>query len=92
MRIICLAVTCACALSGCYVRETASTSAVSVTSAEPRPLDTYPSTFYEGRNVHLYQGHWYYRDGERWTYYREEPPDLATRRLGFMPPTRGDRR
>jgi hypothetical protein len=54
---------------------------VYLTSATvPVDIETYPSTVYEGRNVYLYGGHWYYRDRERWQYYRTEPEELRRHR------------
>jgi hypothetical protein len=53
---------------------------VEVTSA-PAGIETYPSTYYDGRPVYLYQDRWYYRDGRRWGYYRQEPPVLYEHRM-----------
>lgn len=53
---------------------------VEVTSA-PAGIETYPSTYYDGRPVYLYQDRWYYRDGGRWGYYRREPPELYEHRM-----------
>jgi hypothetical protein len=43
----------------------------------PREIESYPHTVYEGRPVYYYDGHWYYRHGPRWVYYREEPRPLV---------------
>ena len=47
----------------------------------PRHIETYPHTVYEGRPVYYYDGHWYYREGPRWVYYREEPRPLVEYRV-----------
>ena len=46
----------------------------------PPSVTTYPSTVYEGRTVYYYGDRWYYRDGGRWAYYRNEPPVLYRQR------------
>jgi hypothetical protein len=61
--------------------EPAPSQPVYLTSASvPVDIETYPSTVYEGRNVYLYQGHWYYRDRDRWQYYHSEPDQLRRHR------------
>jgi hypothetical protein len=69
------------ALSGCYAY--AGTPTVYAEAYEaPVAVDvqTYPSTYYEGRPVYLYRDRWYYRDGSRWQYYRSEPAELHRHR------------
>jgi hypothetical protein len=43
--------------------------------------------YFEGRPHYWYNNHWYYRDGNRWSYYRSEPGFLHERRSHW-----GDRR
>jgi hypothetical protein len=52
-------------------------STVEVTSAPIVEYRQYPSTVYEGRTVYLIDNRWGYPSGERWVYYRSEPPPLA---------------
>lgn len=47
----------------------------------PVHVETYPRYEYAGRTVYLVDGHWYYRRGPRWVYFRDEPEELARRRL-----------
>lgn len=62
---------------------------VDVTSA-PMDIDEAPQTVYEGRTVYLSGDRWYYRDGARWRYYRQEPAALQQHRQQFrkQPPAR----
>ena len=46
----------------------------------PVNVVVYPHTYYEGRTVYLVNDRWYYRDGPRWQYYREEPAPLIEHR------------
>jgi hypothetical protein len=77
--------------SACLVRG----EAVAVEPVQPAPsvvyadevdtapvvnIETYPQTIYEGRTVYYYQDRWYFRNGARWTYYRQEPPALMEHR------------
>lgn len=39
--------------------------------------DAYPVCVYGGTNVYFIDGRWYYRDHDRWAYYRNEPDDLG---------------
>lgn len=41
----------------------------------------YPWVYYEGRPVYLIDGRWYFHDGRRWRYYRQEPRVLYRERL-----------
>lgn len=69
--------------SGCYVtaREPEPVYATTeVTSAPVADIERYPHAVYEGRTVYLYRDRWYYRDGSRWQYYRNEPPTLIRHR------------
>ncbi len=43
-------------------------------------IQVYPSTVYDGRTVYLYNDRWYYREGPRWRYYRQEPQPLMQHR------------
>jgi trehalose utilization protein len=51
-------------------------------TAESVPVDveTYPSTTYEGHAVFLWNDRWYYRRGNGWVYYRNEPEPLHRHR------------
>lgn len=78
-------------LLGCYAHGTVEpVGAVTVTSAPPDNIATYPSTSYEGRPVYLYRDRWYYREGDRWNYYRDEPRELREHRQRVIvaPPKR----
>lgn len=46
----------------------------------PPNIETYPQTVYEGRTVYLVNEHWYYRHGNHWAYYRQEPEYLVRQR------------
>jgi hypothetical protein len=48
----------------------------------PRRVETYPHTVYEGHPAYYVDGRWYYREGPRWAYYREEPRPLFEFRAG----------
>jgi hypothetical protein len=54
--------------------------------APPPYIERYPSTVYAGRPVYLYDNRWYYREGSRWRYYRNEPPPLYEHRQQHQPP------
>ena len=43
-------------------------------------VNTYPHEVYGGRNVYYVNNRWYYRDGNRWAHYRNEPRELNRRR------------
>jgi hypothetical protein len=45
---------------------------------------TQPVVF-EGHAAYWYGGRWYYRDGNAWRYYRNEPPVLRDRRMRHEP-------
>ena len=74
------------ALAGCLAW--AGLGSPSVASAQfyvevhtaPSDIEEYPSTYYEGRPVYWYDGHWYYRRGPGWAYYRDEPRPLVVYR------------
>lgn len=64
---------------------------VEVTSETiPVDIETYPSTQYEGRTVYLWGDRWYYRNGNRWSYYGREPEQLRRQRpyVQSAPPAR----
>jgi hypothetical protein len=74
------------AASGCY----ATAGAYTDTDADyvdadyvPTEVEAYPQYVYGGRTVYLVNGHWYYRRGPRWVYYRAEPGELRERRAYF---------
>ncbi len=68
--------------SGCYATAGAYTEAdyVEADYVPPR-VEVYPSYVYAGRTVYLVDGHWYYRRGPHWVYYRSEPRELERRRI-----------
>ena len=61
-------------LSGCAA-EVATEPAVAV----PSDYYYYPYTYYDGHIVYFMNGSWYYPYGNRWYYYRHEPPELSSR-------------
>jgi hypothetical protein len=73
-------------------------------STVPANIEIYPHTFYEGRTVYFVNDNWYYRDGPRWAYYRQEPAPLyqhrtyiqhappASRRYSAAPAVQTERR
>ncbi|HEX3775144.1 MAG TPA: hypothetical protein VHV51_11810 [Polyangiaceae bacterium] len=56
------------------------------------PSDAYIATtepvYFNGRATYWYNNHWYYRDGNRWSHYDQEPPALASRRAASPPARR----
>jgi hypothetical protein len=64
---------------GCYAQ--ARTGAVVETDYVPAHVDVYPREYYDGHAVYLINDHWYYHDGARWVYYRQEPEALVRRRV-----------
>lgn len=70
--------------AGCYATAGAYTEADYVDADhEPPEIDVYPHSIYDGRTVYLVNGHWYYRRGPRWVYYRAEPAELYQRRMYY---------
>jgi len=65
--------------TGCYAEAT--TGAVVATEYVPAHVDVYPREYYDGHVVYLINDHWYYHDGARWVYYRQEPEVLVRRRV-----------
>lgn len=61
--------------------------------AAPVEVDiaTYPQTYYGGHAFYLYRDQWYYQDGDRWAYYRQEPPELYRQR-GYVQQARPSER
>lgn len=43
-------------------------------------VEAAPYVVYEGRRVHYYRGRWYFRNGNNYSYYRDEPPALYRQR------------
>jgi hypothetical protein len=81
-RMTVLALACAAlSLGGCYAY---AEPPVVYADASEAPVEveiqSYPQTQYEGRPVYLYRDRWYYRDGNRWQYYRQEPVQLNRQR------------
>lgn len=67
------------ALEGCVATLQAEPAYVEA-STVPANIEIYPHTFYEGRTVYFVNDNWYYRDGPRWAYYRQEPAPLYQHR------------
>lgn len=78
------------ALGGCVATLQAEPAYVEA-SPVPANIEIYPHTFYEGRTVYFVNDNWYYRDGPRWAYYRQEPAPLYQRRTYIQraPPAAG---
>jgi hypothetical protein len=67
---------------GCYATAGAYTEAEYVdVEVVPAHVEVYPHYYYQGRTVYLVDGHWYYRRGPHWVYYRQEPPELYRHRV-----------
>lgn len=65
------------------------TGGVSVGIAPPAAyIATSAPEYYGGRPHYYYNGYWYYRDRDRWMYYRHEPEYLRVRRAHWAPPPR----
>jgi hypothetical protein len=63
--------------------ETVAVPRVEVVEMEAPPVEhvrVAPSVVYEGHPVYWYRNRWYYQNGGRWGYYREEPIGLRGRR------------
>ena len=67
-------------VSGCVATLEAEPAYVEVSNV-PSNIEIYPHEYYEGRTVYLVHDNWYYRDGTRWAYYRQEPAPLNRRRM-----------
>jgi hypothetical protein len=68
------------ALTGCYATAEPAPVDYAETTAAPVDIETYPSVTYLGQPVYFYGDHWWYRNGGRWTYYRNEPAELHQQR------------
>jgi len=66
--------------TGCVASLQAEPAYVEVSNV-PANIEIYPHEYYEGRTVYLVNDNWYYRDGARWVYYRQEPAPLNQRRM-----------
>ena len=71
------------ALGGCYATLQGDPAYVEVSSV-PANIEIYPHTFYEGRTVYYVNDNWYYQDGPRWVYYRQEPAPLYQHRTYYQ--------
>jgi hypothetical protein len=58
---------------------------VSVGFPTPEFIATAAPVIFEGHSAYWYGGHWYYRDGRAWHYYRDEPGFLRDRRMQHAP-------
>jgi hypothetical protein len=74
-----LALISALGFAGCTVTPVPVVGYATLSSA-PIGIETYPSTFYDGRRVYLYNNVWWFQDRGRWAYYRTEPPALFRQR------------
>ena len=95
-RMTVIGVACAAlALGGCYAyAEPPTVYAEAYEAPVEVEIQTYPRSYHEGRSVYLYHDRWYYRNGNRWQYYRSEPVELRRQR-GYAqqaPPARRERR
>ena len=68
------------ALAGCYATSGPPPVDYVETTGAPVDIETYPSATYLGQPTYLYGDHWWYRNGGRWTYYRNEPAELRQQR------------
>jgi hypothetical protein len=60
---------------------------IEVTIGFPTPeiIATTEPVVFEGHAAYWFGGRWYYRDGNRWRYYRDEPVFLRDRRMHRAP-------
>lgn len=65
--------------TGCVARVTPAPAYVEATYV-PDDIEYYPHTVYDGRVVYLVDDRWYYREGPRWVYFRDEPAPLYRQR------------
>jgi hypothetical protein len=71
----------AASLFGCaHQSEVQPLGTVELTAASDDVMERSPKAFYDGRDVYLNQHRWYFKEGDRWLYYRDEPPALRERR------------
>jgi hypothetical protein len=65
--------------AGCYATVDDPVGYAEVTDA-PVDVDVAPYVIYEGRTTYYTGGRWWYRDGDRWAYYHNEPEQLQRQR------------
>lgn len=66
---------------------TAAWAQIEVTFGFPAPefIATTQPIFFEGHAAYWFGGRWYYREGNAWRYYRDEPAFLRDRRMHREP-------
>lgn len=79
-RLICLTAVIGATLFGCaHQQEVQPLGAVELTSASAE-IERSPKAFYDRRAVYLFKGRWYYKEGDQWLTYGDEPAQLRERR------------
>jgi hypothetical protein len=58
---------------------------VSIGFPTPEFVATTPPVVFEGHAAYWFGGRWYYRDGNAWRYYHDEPSFLRDRRMHHEP-------
>src|SRR5580698_4891279 len=58
---------------------------VSIGFPTPEFIATSEPVVYAGHAAYFFGGRWYYRDGNAWRYYRNEPPELRDHRMHHEP-------
>ena len=77
-------------LSGAIMLSLLSTPALAQIEIQLFPPVSFRATarpvYWEGHASYWYQGRWYYREGNDWRYYHEEPVHLREYRTNREPP------
>jgi hypothetical protein len=75
------------ALGGCYPQ-----AGVAIRSGPvgevPADVEAYPRAIYDEHEVFFVHNRWYFRDGDTWSYYADEPQALAEWRKSVRGPER----
>lgn len=72
---------CTATISSRPARATLYSYPVAVVDRPPARVYDSPRVIYRGGPAYLVGERWYYRDRDRWVYFREEPPELRRARL-----------
>lgn len=72
---------CTATISGRPARATLYSYPVVVVERPPVAIYESPRVIYRGGPAYLVGSRWYYRDHDRWVYFREEPPELRRARV-----------